>query len=256
MTVSGPYFLLSIFSTTMSSKELKEVVAKVPKQISVALLHNAIRGILNNSIETKDPRKPVLDLDVVAAFRSMFPAGKTYRFDMVTETRVGADGSGSMTQTLSISPAVVSYNEWPALSALFDEVKLVSSKVIFIPLVGSDGSGLTGAAVAVRPIIGAVACGPNYNNISTGPSGYVGVLRLAESVNILRLAGENLPGVVMLKPRTDLPYARTSTPAILDPPCGVLGSFDVAQQGGVALTPSFVYYSNVLRTTVVLRNRA
>jgi len=197
------------------------------------------------------------DTEVLTAMRGMFAPGKEYRFDMFAFTSVGSNSSGQIIQAIAISPGVASYAEWPALSALFDEVKLLKSRIEFIPQVGDNGQALEiGGSTPTLLANSANLCGANYTNISTAPASYSAVGRLARSAQVARTVGD-LTGlrVFTLEQKKDLPFARTVTPAVQDPPAGVLGSFDIATDGPF-LTASTYYYRVVLRTTVVLRNRA
>jgi hypothetical protein len=184
----------------------------------------------------------------------MFPAGKEYQFDLFANTSVGTGTLTSIFTTLAISPAVVSYAEWPALSALFDEVRLVRAQLEFTPLVGSDGQSLTASTATKVPVTLAI-CGANHDNISTAPTGIAAVGRLAGSQQVIRCVGDTTAqSIFTLRRGKSLGYARTATPAVLDPPAGVLGSFDLATDSG-ALAMNTVYWRNTLRLTITLRNR-
>jgi len=203
---------------------------------------------------TDEKGTPVLDLEVVAAMRGMFPPGKEYMFDMVANTTVGASVTGAILQAIPVSPAIVSYSEYPALAGLFDEIRLVRSQLEFIPLVGSNGSNLNGPGGAVLPTL-ALACGVDYTALTAAPGAYLSVLRLPASAQIARTS-DDLTGkrVFTLSPPISLPFARTATPAVQDPPAGCLGAFMIAGSG-TGYTANAVYYAVTLRTVVVLRNR-
>jgi hypothetical protein len=245
---------------TLESKSAGKIVEKkkrnvVPPPLSLSMdaISVAVQGLRNNSYETKDG--PVFDSSVIAAFRGMFAAGKEYRFDLVVSTSVGSTAGGVILQTLAISPAVVSYQEWPALSALFDECNLIESRLLFQTQVGSDGSNLAIAGAVTDLAVHAVCCGPNLENISTTPTSYAAVLRLAGAVQVQRCVSDT-SGVTVVKfrcPKNRL-WASTVTPATQSPPAGILGSFDLAAQ--TTVTTSTVYYENVLRTAIVFRNRS
>jgi len=204
-----------------------------------------------NKVDTKEGS--IFSATALAFVRSMFPAGKEYRFDMVASTTVGTNASGSLQQALAFSPAVVSYQEWAALSALFEEVVLIRAQCSFLPLIGSDGQILT-TTTASKAMVNDVVVGANPDNISTAPS-FSSVIRLAKSVSLARtIADISGPTMISYRPPPDRPYARTATPAVQDPPAGMVGSFDIAN--ATALTVSIPYYSNVLRVVVSLRNRS
>jgi len=213
--------------------------------------------LLHSTSFVDEKKSQMFDPDVLRAVRGMFPSGKAYSFDMFASTAVGTGSAAYIASTLSISPAVVSYAEWPALAALFDEVKLVKASLLFIPLVGSDGQTFT-SATATKVLLSAIICGANHDNINTSPASYAAVGRLAKSANVIRCIGDTSgqSSVFTLTPAKGLVWARTATPAILDPPSGVLGSFDLASDATTNLSMTTVYYKNTLRTTIVLRNRS
>jgi len=218
-----------------------------------SLLSQALTSIGKTAF-TDEKGVSVLDLEVVAAMRGMFPPGKEYRFDMVANTTVGATALGAILQAIPVSPGIVSYSEWPALVGLFDEVRLVRSQLEFLPLVGSSGFSLNSATPLALPTI-ALACGVDYANTTVAPSSYLQALRLPASAQIARTS-DDLSGkrVFTLTPPISLPFARTVTPAVLDPPAGCLGAFMVAGSG-TNFTANATYYAVTLRTVVILRNR-
>jgi len=211
---------------------------------------------LLSSTGFSDEKKGMLyDQDVLKAMRGMFPAGKEYRFDMFANTSVGTGSVATILTALAISPAVVSYQEWTALASLFDEVRLVRAQLEFIPCVGSDGQNLLSSTAAKLPVT-AIVCGANHNNISTLPASFVAVARLAKAAQVIRTVGDTRgQSIFTLKPGKGLGWARTVTPAVIDPPAGVLGSFDLATDSA-SLSMNVVYYRNMLRCVVSLRNRA
>jgi len=204
-----------------------------------------------------EKKQQVFDVDVLRAMRGLFPAGKAYHFDMVAFTSIGTPSATFIASTLPISPAVATYSEWASLASLFDECKLVRASVLFLPMVGSDGQSLA-SSTATKVTVSAMICGVNHDNISSSPASYAAVARLAKSANIIRCVGDTASTVATLSfgaPR-GLLWARTVTPAVQDPPAGVLGSFDFASDPSSVLAMTTVYYKNTLRCTVALRNRA
>jgi len=214
-------------------------------------------ALLQSTSFLDEKKAQIFDADVVAAMRGLFPAGKAYSFDMFASTQVGTGASAFVNQALAISPAVVTYSEWASLASLFDEVRLMKAQVLFIPMVGSDGQNLS-SATAAKTLMSAFICGANHDNISTSPASYAAVGRLAKSANVVRCIGDTSgqSSVFHLKALSGLGWARTVTPAVQDPPAGILGSFDLASDTTSSLSVTTVYYKNVLRTTVWLRNRA
>lgn len=196
--------------------------------------------------------RTVLDPGALAMARSMFPAGKIYYFDLFASTSIGSTGLGAMTGTLSISPAVVSYAEWPALSALFDEVCLVRAAVNLRPQVGADGQDLN-STTAQKSIVNGFLMGANLNNISTAPASYTAVGRLARSAEMTRTISDRGASSLYMYAPEGRPWADTTTPAVQSPPAGMLGAFDYSVSA--AVTNSRTYYIADLRVTVALRVR-
>jgi hypothetical protein len=200
-----------------------------------------------------DGKAVTLDAEVVAAMRGMFPPGKVYRFDMVANTTIGASSSGAILQAISISPAVASYGEYSSLASIFDEIRLVTAEMELIPAANSDGLSLVSTGTALP--LTAIACGVDYTNITSAPTGYNNVLRLPWSANVARTSDDLTGSRVfkMIAPKS-LPFARVANPAIQDPVAGCVGAFMVAGSG-TAFTPNAIYYTVTLRCVVELRNR-
>jgi len=214
-------------------------------------------ALLQSTSFVDEKKQQIFDTDVLRAMRGLFPAGKGYQFDMVAFTSIGTPAATFIASTLPISPAVATYSEWASLASLFDEVKLVKASLLFLPMVGSDGQSLA-SSTATKVTVSAFVCGVNHDNISTSPASYAAVARLAKSANIVRCIGDTAgaTSVMSFRAPRGLVWARTVTPAIQDPPAGVLGSFDFASDPSSVLNGTTVYYKNTLRTTVMLRNRA
>jgi hypothetical protein len=202
-----------------------------------------------------EKKQQVFDPDVLRAMRGLFPAGKAYQFDMFANTSIGTPAATFILSTLPISPAVATYAEWASLAALFDEVKLVRAALNFLPNVGSDGQALSAGSSVNQPV-SAFLCGVNHDNISSSPASYAAVGRLASSANVIRCIGDKGQSIFTFRAPSGLLWARTVTPAVQDPPAGVLGSFDFASDPTTSLIAASIYYKNTLRTTVMLRNRA
>jgi hypothetical protein len=214
-------------------------------------------ALLQSTSFVDEKKQQIFDADVLRAMRGLFPAGKAYQFDMVAFTSIGTPSATFIASTLPISPAVATYSEWASLASLFDEVKLVKAKLLFMPMVGSNGQSLA-SSTSTMVTVSAFVCGVNHDNISSSPASYAAVARLAKSANVVRCVGDTAGTVTTMSfsaPR-GLIWARTVTPAVQDPPAGVLGSFDFASDPASVLNVTTVYYKNMLRTTVALRNRA
>jgi len=107
--------------------------------------------------------------ELLKGLRGLFPAGRSYSFQVHASQTLGTDGAGSAKGAVEWSPAISSYAEWTALAALFDECKIRSSRL--------DISTALGPASAV--LIPQWAFAPEFGPVSA--SSYVGVQRLAES---------------------------------------------------------------------------
>lgn len=212
----------------------------------------ALSALMNTAFVS--PSGYVFDPEVLKVVRGMFPAGKTYRFDMVSNTTIATVGSGVLNQAITLSPAVASYAEWPALSALFDEVQLLHADIQLMPQVGDNGQNLNSGTVS-NSIVSAVALGCDYENLVTAPASYAAVLRLAKSAQVARTIGDR-SGVTEMRfrPSGDRPFARTVNPATQDPPTGCVGSYSIATAS--ALSASTTYYYVTVRAVVTLRNRS
>jgi hypothetical protein len=231
-----------------------------PMSFSVGLVSPPLEralALLQSTSFLDEKKVTMFDADVLHAMRGLFPAGKEYKFDMVAFTSIGTGSATYIASTLPISPAVATYSEWASLASLFDEVRLVRASLLFIPLVGSDGQSLVSSS-ATKVTLSAMVCGVNHDNISSSPASYAAVARLAKSANIIRCIGDTAgtSATLSFKAPRGLVWARTVTPAVQDPPAGVLGSFDFASDPSSVLSMTTVYYKNTLRCTVALRNRA
>ena len=207
--------------------------------------------MLNTTVETKSGS--VFDVDMLTMARSLFPPGKTYRFDLTSISTVGTNGTGFLRQAVSCNPPTASCPEWSALASLFDEVRLLSAQLHFIPLVGTDGTLLssTGSKLSTQP----VACAFDYDNSTTAPASYATVIRLARSGQVARTIGDQ-SGKVTFKAKIpeDRLFARTASSYTPDPPSGCVGAFVIDNANALAVSTTF--YHITLRLTVVLRNRA
>jgi len=178
---------------------------------------------------------------------------QTYRFVLTASTALTSTGAGSFLLFIPLSPAVNSYYEWPALSALFDECKLVKAELTIRPNVGSNGQNLGSAALAFV-LVNDVWAGYDCQNINTAPASYASVLRLQGSKPLQRVAGEQpLKAQMIVRPPKGHLWATTAVPAVQSPPSGILGSYSFGNASVMSINTS--YYSTVLKVTCDLRCR-
>ncbi len=239
-------------------------------------LDGAVRLLMNNRFETKVPsallhaqqrwvegRMVTVTPDTAIAFepsalavvRGMFPPGKQYQFELVLHSRLTSSGAGAYLQFIPFSPGVASYEEWGALSALFEEVRLDHAEAVLTPQVGSNGQNLESAAAA-GVITQAMIIAPNPTNLSSSPTSYSNVTRLAGSRQLAQRVGDDARTQctsIAFKPQAR-PFARTAAPATADPPAGCLGSFDIANSDALSFTTT--YHLVTMRLRVTLRNRS
>jgi hypothetical protein len=195
-------------------------------------------------LETKEgsSRKITYNSDVLRAMKTMFPSGKEYLFRLVgTVIPYPTDAGGNLLATVSFSPGVATFPEWSALSALFDEVKLVAAKVTFV----GGASGLKNIGLVF---------GYNPNNVSATPASTTAVTNLGDS----KIVSSYSTTPTLLVERVRIPreraWAETTTPAVASPPAGCVGTVDIAN-GGAAGTVSSTYVYGLTEIAVLLRNR-
>jgi hypothetical protein len=178
---------------------------------------------------------------------------RQHRFVMTFASSIATNGSGLYLATIPISPAIVSYLEWGSLSALFDEIKLVSTTVQFRPKIGSDGQ-LLSSSTATKAVTADTWAGFDWDNLSTAPASFSAVIRLGSARSMQRCVGDD-SGQSRFTQRTrpGLGWARIATPGTQDPPAGVIGCWMIASGSPQAATTS--YYDFVMKTEVILRCR-
>ena len=235
-------------------RHAEDELKAIPYHLAPDPLTTAIAMVQNTSMEVKDATgvRSITNLEAVKTARTML-RGRTFKFVLTVQNALSSTAAGAFLVTIPISPAVISYNEWPAISALFDEVRQLGNHVFLRPNVGATGSLLTAAAGA-SVINQDIWAGFDCININTAPAGMQAVVRLEGSKPIARTTDDR-SGAVHLVYATppDLPYASTATPAVQSPPSGMVGSWSFANS--VALTASTQYYQFTLKTLVSLRCR-
>lgn len=203
---------------------------------------------------------PLVEALVASPERSLTTLGflraslgrRAYTFTINFSGSLTSSAAGAYLPFVAISPGISSYYEYASLSALFDEVQLASSTLHLVPQVGSNGQNLEVAAAA--PVVSQqIVCGVERDNISTAPASFAAVVRLAGSRLVARTVGDTCGVCTMHYVPAKLPWARATTPAVLDPPAGCLGTFNLATDG--PLSNSTTYHKFVLKTIVRMRNR-
>jgi hypothetical protein len=181
--------------------------------------------------------------ELIGALRGMFPASKTYRFELHNIESQTTTAGGGFLGAIALSPSVTSYGEWTALSALFDEVKAESSKIHFV--------GTTLSNSLPSPIMLAL----DEQNLNTPPATYLQVARLAESKSFHSLDGDNGSGrhsqSRFLCSRS---WCNTATPYSQSPVGGCIGAWVFAN--GTIMTVSTTYFIVDFTLVVRLRCRA
>jgi len=153
--------------------------------------------------------KVVYPPELVLALRGMFPSTRVYEFQLhqvlTVQTSVGLSTLGFV----AISPSVASYGEWTALAALFDEVHAVSTSINWVPTTAQS-----------IPMMLAV----DEQNLSTDPSSYLSVYRLAGSRNWDHQYGDNGSGIHRQRHKfTTRLWCTTAVPYSTSPIGGMIG---------------------------------
>jgi hypothetical protein len=191
-------------------------------------------------METKTSYPP----ELLMAFRGLFPAGRTYSFQMHQVLTISSSAGGATLGFVAISPSVASYGEWSAISSLFDEVVGSSSKI--------DLCTVLTPSAAVPPVDMCLAF--DEQDLSSVPASYLSVYRLAESKTFVAQLGTGGSGRHSQSRKfTSRSWCNTATPYSTSPIGGLIGCWVYANSGlfGVSL-PAFTASSI---TVARLRNR-
>lgn len=237
----------------MTTKEKKisgalHPASPTPKRSPDVTLLDVVHGLMNSRTlrvsETGDV-KETFPKELVTMGQSLFPAGKTYDFEIHAAANIASSGAGAINGAIDWNPGVSSFSEWNALSALFNECKLVRSQLDI-----TSAFGPASTAIVVQ-----VMLAPNPNASTTG--GYTPVQRLAES-EPFHCVWVSKNGTGLLTRKFELPkgrlYAVTSSPAIASPPSGLWGVWSFASN--IAGTVSTNYFFYAMKNVVRFRNRA
>lgn len=214
----------------------------------------ALASLENSRItrtETKDTFTSVkfsYPQELLSVFRGLFGGGRSYRFMIHSSSPQAATVAGAVLGAYSWNPATTTFSEWSALSALFDEVRLISSHLVW--------TSMYNPAVTTN-IVAQVTIAPDYVNDGVAPTGFTAVNRLAGSKEFSIAVNVNGGGSSTIKfsARTlNRLYASTATPSTSSPPAGCRGQWSWATTN--AITNSQIYAQTAVRNIVSLRARA
>jgi len=224
--------------------------SKLIKEIALCPIMSAIQSLYNNSTklvsETKlgTSVKIVFNPEVLTTLRGLFPSTRSYMFQIHTSSTISSSGAGVVSVASPANPAVVTYSEWAALAALFDECRLVKSSL-----------GLTSSAFAANKAIPLHIAFDHITSTAAGV-GFGNVQRLAESVVINSLFMKGGSGRFRKKAliaRTRL-FATTTLPTSTTSDVGLNGQWDISGQDST--TNSVVVCYGDVENVVQFRNRA
>jgi len=182
--------------------------------------------------------------ELLQALRGMFGAGRVYSFQLTASSTQAASGGGVISGYFSWDSG--NYSEWSALSALFDECRLRSSRLLW-----STSYGPTSSAIIVQ-----IALAPNFRLSGTSQT-FTPVIRLAESTEFTidkpGRYGESTLRKSVRMPRGRLwAFTTSTTSSTLD--CGLNGQWSFASN--IVTTPSINIAFLVQKNVVQFRCRA
>jgi hypothetical protein len=161
------------------------------------------------STETKTTYPP----ELLKGMRSLFGSNREYLFELHNTSQQVTSGGGALAMFQSCSPAVESFSEWSALSALFDEVKLHSSRIEWLAL------GVYATQMSMMMAF-------DEQNLTSVPTSFLQVFRLAGSRGFHGVMCDNGSGRHTRKhkalPRT---WCSVATPATQSPLGGMVGAW-------------------------------
>lgn len=182
--------------------------------------------------------------ELLNALKGAFRAGRCYSFQLTASSTQAASGGGVVGGFLSWEAAA--YSEWSALSALFDECRLRSSRLTW-----STSFGPTSTAIVCQ-----IALAPNFRLLGSTQT-FTPVARLAESVEFTidrpGRYGESTLRKSCRVPRGRL-WAYTSSPTSSTLDCGLNGQWSFASN--IVTTPSINIAFTVMKNVVQFRCRA
>jgi hypothetical protein len=224
---------------------------QLPITVSDDIVHSAVHSLLNNRItkvtESKDGNivSHAYPAEILALAKGLFSSNKTYKFAVHNSSSIAATAGGSIAGTLSFTVLATAAPEWSALAALFDECRVTSYH-----FKGTTALGPVSASIPVTILLGYNP--PNYN---TGAASFNAVLRLPKTKQYHCYLGDGGSGMVHFSGKS-MPrlFANTSSPYVISPPAGLLGSIDYcAYSSG---TNSAVYTNYTIMFGIAFRCRA
>jgi hypothetical protein len=218
-----------------------------PTSLSLDLVTSALTMLNNNALRISETKGTATEVrviyppEILAGVRGLFPAGRSYSFQMHAFGTFATVGGGVFSGTVDWSPSVTTFAEWTALAALFDEVKLVRSNLHL-----TSAFGPTSTAIIFQMVI-APEFGPSL------AAAYTSVQRLAQSSYHHPVLDFKTKKISAKIPSRD--WATTGTPAGTSGMiAGCLGRWVYASN--IVGTASIAYYFHGLDNIVRFRMRA
>jgi hypothetical protein len=234
----------------MKKRDEDGSTSSIPPFVVESRVAQALASLHANSTkvvsETKNGMSTqiIFNPEVLATLRGMFPASRTYAFQIHAYGLLQSTGAGVIQLAYAVNPGVLSYSEWSALSALFDECRLKRTTV-----------GLTSASL---PANKAVPLWISFDHTtSTGVGiGYGNVQRLARSrcINSLYMEGGGGRHLQTTSVNPMRAWSPTATPTSTIVDTGLNGQWDVSAQDTTGNNLPVAYYD--LENVVSFRNRA
>jgi len=183
--------------------------------------------------------------DLLKAMRSLFPASRVYGFQMHFVMTQTSDSGGGLLGSIALNPSATSWSEWSTLSALFDEVKGVSTAIEF----------LSTYAVGTTPPVPMIMAFDEVQTASSAPSSYTSILRLAESDSWVMSLGKFGSGKhTQTRKLTSREWCSTGFPVSVEPMGGLAGRWSFGQNSIFPVSTSIATVN--LYCNAIFRNRA
>jgi hypothetical protein len=218
-------------------KELKSALPLVQRQLAC----DELAGV-------------VFPEDVVATARSLFSSEKSYVFRMHAFVAQSSDGSGNLKGNVSCDPATTTFSEWSTLIALFDEVKMKSTKLTWVAFASVSGvNEIGGGGTTTTPHYAAGGClafGFRPDQIATTPSSITAVARLPAFKLIQVFQPKQSARATRMPSRS---WSEVSTPSPLHPIGGMAGCWEFMTAQTV--DTSTQYCNWLLEVDAIFRSR-
>jgi len=192
--------------------------------------------------------------EILRTARGLFSSTKSYRFRLHTAANLTSDGSANLKGSISCDPATSSFSEWSTLILLFDEAKMVGTRLDWVAFQSVAGvNEASGAATSLTPHYGAgtaVCFGFRPDQITSTPSSIVNVYRLP----CFRLFNIYQPHVhATIKRLPSRVWSEVTTPSPLHPVGGCAGTWEYMTGNTVNNTTQ--YATVFLSIDVIFRAR-